>query len=173
MIQTTTPIETKTCTNCWQDKPITEFRRRRRDTEKRHNQCRECFAEYMRQYRARATQDSIARFVRELSRSETRPGTMTVMCARMIRRFGGVDRFAAAWKNHFDAIAMERPHSRLMFQNVNAVMKLVMASDRARQRKPDVLDRLPPVERMTDEELELELQLWRELGITPEPDGAM
>jgi hypothetical protein len=91
----------------------------------------------------------------------------------MIRRFGGVDRFAAAWKNHFDAVAMERPHSRLMFQNLNAIIKLVMASDRERTRKPDVLESLPPVERMTDEELELELQAWARLGITPEPDEAM
>lgn len=152
-------METKICNRCWQRKPATHFRRRRRNSDERHNECRECFAEYMRSYRASRRRGEFANFNRR-SRDRKRGASFaTAVCAEMVRRFGGVDKFASAWKAYFDAAVAARPGSRLVFQSIQAVIRLIEISSWERNRRSTVRDTRPPVQHMSDEELERELQM--------------
>ncbi len=46
-------MATKTCHVCGDERPVEEFRLRSRDGEDRHNNCRACYTEYMREYNRR------------------------------------------------------------------------------------------------------------------------
>ena len=108
MIQSTTPVATKLCTDCLQEKPLTDFRRRYRGRDQRHNQCRECFARYMRYLRAVRRGKLIRHFVAEAKAISSRD-VLAAVCVDMARRPGGVRALCAEWVAHLHAAAEARP----------------------------------------------------------------
>jgi hypothetical protein len=125
MIQTATPIETRTCTNCWEEKPITDFRRRRRGTEKRHGQCRACYNAYMREHRAARRHRVVAKLARRVNSNRTNLNRIAAPCNATFRRFGGVGGFCDQWTAHLDAVLVARPGSKAATDSILAIVRLV------------------------------------------------
>ena len=128
MILSSAAARTKFCVDCGQDKPETEFRLRRRNSDKRHSQCRYCYNKYMRQW--------------------VRPNAIPALCDRMFRRFGGVDGLCAEWTDAIKAARAARPGSKMVLDSFRAIFRL-MELAQAEEEKKD-----PCVEAMSDEELE-------------------
>ena len=145
MVRSTFPVGTKVCTDCLQEKPLTAFRRRYRDSDKRHNQCNECFARYMRYLRAVKRGKQIRRFVAEVKTASNRD-VLAAMCARMAQRLGGVDALCAGWVAHLHAAAKARPGSKMVLDTFRAIINLMAAAE---QQKPEPID----VRDLTNDEL--------------------
>ena len=134
MIQSTAPAATRLCTTCWQERPITQFRRRHRGSDARHRQCRFCYNEYMRRYRTGRRRKEIAKFAREVNRNPFRPRAVTALCNLMFRRFGGVEGFVEEWTAAFDAARAARPASRMLLDCYRAFFRLMeVAQQEAKQ----------------------------------------
>jgi hypothetical protein len=152
MIQTASSTEMRFCSDCGEEKPLAEFRRRSRSRDRRHSQCATCFAEYMRAYRASRRRQAIGQFARDVKNLEHSPKYVEKLCRIMARRFGGLDSLAKAWKTAIDAAAAARPGSRMVLNSLLAIVRLLEISwlQAKRNEKPPSL----PVEYMSDEELE-------------------
>ena len=148
MIQSTaSQAQLKLCSHCGEHKPIDQFRRRRKGSEKRHPQCRECFNEYTRQYRAKKRRKRIDKFASEITHAKGDMWKIGVLCAALMKQFGGPEQFAIEWKEAIDwAKAEGRVH--LVLRHMTAILGLVAANDEAEEMK---------LKHMTDEELRAEL----------------
>lgn len=151
MLQAVTQTETKTCNACGQEKPLTNFRCRRRGSEERHAQCNECFARYTRNNRKRRRQKDIAKFTRQVKDLECSPSAVTALCVVMMRRFGGLSRFAELWKAHHDAAVAARPGSKLVSDSFKALFRLVEISSKEQDKEADFAN-------VSDEDLECFIQ---------------
>ena len=150
MVRSTFPVGTKVCTDCLQERPLTEFRRRYRDSDKRHNQCRGCFAKYMRYLRAVKRGKLIRKFVAEVKTASNRD-VLTAMCVRMAQRLGGVDALCAGWVAHLHAAAEARPGSKMVLDTFRAIVNLMAVAE---QQKPEQID----VRELTDDELHFRIR---------------
>lgn len=143
-----TPLTTanaKRCRRCWQVKAIAEFRRRYTGTEDRHTLCRDCFNADVAQRRAKKRNKELHRFNQQVNRQAQSIAAVIATTAEMIARFGGVDRFATAWKEVLDrASADGKPH--LVVRGMLTVVNLINASTVLRESGPQ------PVE-MDDDDL--------------------
>ena len=148
MIRSSTAARTKFCVDCGQDKPETEFRLRRRDSDKRHSQCRDCYNEYMRQYRASARRKEITEFARTVSSQRVRPNAIPALCDRMFRRFGGVEGLCAEWTDAIKAACAARPGSKMVLDSFRAILRIMELAEAEKEKKD------PCVEAMSDEELD-------------------
>ena len=146
MVRSTFSFATKVCTDCLRQKPLTAFRRRYRDSDKRHNQCRDCFAKYMRYHRAVKRGKQIRSFVAQAKTISNRD-VLTAMCAHMAQRFGGVGALAAKWAAHIRAASESRPGSKMLLDTFRAIANIMLAAE---QQKPEQID----VRELTDDELE-------------------
>ena len=146
MIRATSPVGTKLCTDCLQEKPLTDFRRRYHDSDKRHNQCRDCFARYMRYRRAVKRGKQIRSFVAEVKTMCNRDA-VTALCAHMAQRMGGVRALGAALWAHLNAAAKARPVRKMVLDTHLAIANLMLVAE---QQKPDQID----VREYTDDELD-------------------
>lgn len=94
MHQPPTPAEgTRVCRHCETPKPISEFRRRFKGSEKRRfYQCAECHRKAMREYRAFRRDKSLEKFARRACRLEN-PQHLKTFALKSFKRLGGVERF--------------------------------------------------------------------------------
>jgi hypothetical protein len=99
----------------------------------------------MRRYRAAKRSKTIGRFAADLRR-ERDARKMEALCGRMFAKFGGVDKFAAAWKANLDAAPRG---SRGAFDTYFALFRLMETVDARRRAESDVSG-------LTDEELRAE-----------------
>ena len=150
MIRGTSPVGTKVCTDSLQERPLTAFRRRYRDSDERHNQCRECFAAYMRYFRAVKRGKLIRRFAVEVKSISSRD-VLTAMCAEMAQRLGGVRALCAAWVAHLHAAAEARHGSKMVLDTFRAIDNLMSVAE---QQEPEQID----VRELTDDELDFSLR---------------
>ena len=148
MILSSAAARTKFCVDCGQDKPETEFRLRRRNSDKRHSQCRYCYNKYMRQYRANAWRKEIAKFARTVSSRWVRPNAIPALCDRMFRRFGGVDGLCAEWTDAIKAARAARPGSKMVLDSFRAIFCLMELAKAEEEKKG------PCVEAMSDKQLD-------------------
>lgn len=88
------------CESCFHTRPLTEFRRRKRGSEQRVRQCRQCHNEFER-YRRAAVRARLSkrRIARDLSRVRDASSSNRVkaLCAEVVRGYGGAEGFAKAW----------------------------------------------------------------------------
>jgi hypothetical protein len=88
------------CQSCFHTRPLTEFRRRKRGSERRVRQCRRCHNEFER-YRRAAVRARLSKrkMARDLSRVRDAASSNRVkaLCAEVVRGYGGADGFARAW----------------------------------------------------------------------------
>lgn len=91
---------TRLCESCFHTRPLTEFRRRKRGSEHRVRQCRQCHNEFER-YRRAAVRARLSKrkMARDLSRVRDASSSNRVkaLCAEVVRGYGGAEGFAKAW----------------------------------------------------------------------------
>ena len=130
MILSTTPVQTKTCRTCWRDKPISEFRRRRRGSNERHAQCRTCYAAYMRQYRQARRSKEVAAFWMQAASPRCSSQAVVALTEAMVSKAGGPEGLATAWKEQLDAARAARPGGQAALRCFRAVFRLLEICDR-------------------------------------------
>lgn len=88
------------CECCFRTHPLSEFRRRKRGSEHRTRQCRQCHNEFER-YRRAAVRARLSKrqMDRDLSRFRDASSSNRVkaLCAEVVRGYGGAEGFAKAW----------------------------------------------------------------------------
>jgi len=93
----------KTCGTCGRTRPIDEFRFRDQARGLRHTTCNTCFAGYHRGYRDTKRRRELKTYVDELATDPSNPrsfGALSraeVVLRAMLKRFGGLERFADDW----------------------------------------------------------------------------
>ena len=96
----TQEVPSRLCETCFREQPLSEFRRRKRGSEHRVRQCRQCHNDFER-YRRAAIRAGLAkrRIAKDLSRLRQAASVNRVkaVCAEMVRGYGGVEGFAEAW----------------------------------------------------------------------------
>jgi len=146
MVRSTFSVATKVCTDCLQEKPLSAFRRRHRDKDKRHNQCRDCFARYMRYLRA-VKRGKLTRAFVAKAKATTNLGVLTALCERMAQRFGGVDALAAELVARVRSAPNTPSGIRVGLDFFKVLTNLMLAAD---QQKSEQID----VRELTDDELD-------------------
>ena len=91
------------CVSCLEPKPLDQFRRRKRDSDRRHNQCQACANAYMREWRAERRRERLNSALVDLHRYRESPGQLEYLAAVVIAFFHGAVGFAAEYANAFDA----------------------------------------------------------------------
>ena len=132
MIRSTSPIEMKTCHYCWEDKPVSEFRRKRRGSDKRHPQCRACYAKYMREYRQARRNKEVAVFFRQVGNPRCSSQAVVALCESMVRKVGGPEALATAWKQELDAARARQPGGQGALRCFREVFRLMEICERCR-----------------------------------------
>lgn len=142
--------ETKICTTCHTEQPLSEFRPRRSGDDHRHNQCRTCFNAYHRRRRRRRLDrgKELDEFHRVVKNPRTSPCTVSVLCGAIIKRFGGLNAFLAEWKRQVDILLATRPGRKAVFDFFSAVLRLALTANEERKA--------PGLSDLTDEELQQE-----------------
>jgi hypothetical protein len=113
--------QAKICPDCQSMLPLDAFRLRKRGSNLRQGICRRCYNAGMRLYRQAHRSKTIRRFSAEL-RQERDSRKVTALCTAMFARFGGLDKFSAAWKAHMDAAP---PGSRAALDSYLALLRLI------------------------------------------------
>jgi hypothetical protein len=95
-------VEGRCCTRCFQWHPIDHFRRRRKDSEDRHEQCRTCRREKDAERTAQTKRSKVRTLWRHVNRGTPQQAAKAVYeCLH--RCYGGVEGLAAEWKLEYDA----------------------------------------------------------------------
>jgi len=134
-----TPSGTKICIHCGTDQPIHRFRFIYRKTGIRVNQCNDCHNAYMREYCAKKREKGIRTFVREAPRGNSYAVT-NALVANMIKRFGGVGRFADAWMTAIDARIKTKPGSKALLDSFRTLLHLMQIADAGAPKKETIPD---------------------------------
>lgn len=163
MIKSThfTESELMLCSTCLLGKPVTEFRRSHAGSERRRKQCRNCYNESMRNYRAKKRDKNLTRIVRELSWTSNRSSDINRLVTLAMRCFGGLQGFAVEWVASVNAARAAGNH-KYVLQAYQALLRLLVESSKN--------DPTPPIEELSDEELARELGdgLKQQLAEDPE-----
>lgn len=136
---------TRLCESCFHTRPLTEFRRRKRGSEQRVRQCRQCHNELER-YRRAAVRARLSkrRMARDLSRVRDASSSNRVkaLCAEVIRGYGGAEGFARAWTACLHGDLQRGGFAAL--RHLEATIRLIQHCEQDR----------PDYSQMSDEELE-------------------
>jgi hypothetical protein len=132
------------CSQCCLSKPSDEFRRRFAGREARVRQCHQCHAEAERLRRlakqSRLHRQAVNRQLARLKQAKS-ARQVALVCDSMIRAFGGLEHFAAAWKDRLDADLAKGGLAAM--RHLEAVLRLVHHCEENR----------PDCSQMSDEEL--------------------
>ena len=140
---------TRTCRECFEIKPLSQFRFTNRQAGQRSTQCRTCHnrAEKIRRSakaqsnRVKAISNAANKLRRDPSDNQVR-----AICQRMIDQFGGVDGFTQQW---FSVWETDRVKGRAKcFAHISAVIRLIEYVD---SHKPDY-------GQLADDELEMRIE---------------
>lgn len=140
--------ELKTCTKCYHERALHEFRRVRKDRPELRSECRRCFNAAQRHYARRKRRARLMSFTRVIAANQKPAGAIEALCKRMIRAFGGLDRLVAIWRREIDIVLAEQPGSSLALQSLAGVLNLLLLAQQVQQAAPASL---------SDEELKQEL----------------
>ena len=88
-------METKTCHVCGDERPVEDFRLRSRNGEDRPNNCKTCYAEYMREYNRRQRHRELTTFNQQLKDRHHDIAFLAKISQVMVRRMGGLSAFIA------------------------------------------------------------------------------
>lgn len=146
-MSTSPSLNMKLCRDCGQDRPIAEFRLRRKTGTLRHAICAACHRERMRVFHARRRGKDLNHSLGMITSGRLRPSTVELTLERLIKRFGSLDALVAEWVN---CARQSKQGSQAALRAFGAVGQLIAIAD---QRRPPE----PSVESLTDEQLEQEL----------------
>jgi hypothetical protein len=114
------------CESCFLSRPLTDFRRRSRDSEARVRQCRRCHNEFER-YRRAATRARLSkrRIAQNLAkvRDAVSARRVQALCAAMVAGYGGTEGFVNAWLGCLDSDLKTSGFPAL--RHLEAVIRLV------------------------------------------------
>lgn len=148
------------CQRCCRSLPVAEFRFRSKASSRRMHQCRECTTsaqrERRRAHKTGATKRAMAKLNRQLART-TDAKRVSWLVSDTISQLGGLHRFAASLRAHFDDVSSACLGSRETLNTLTAIINLSAASAALNPpRRPDDL---------TDDELAEDLQRLLEQAV--------
>jgi hypothetical protein len=131
MIQQGTPFESKTCCQCLQCRPLTQFRRVRKGQDARRTDCNQCHRENeeARKLRHRGKQQGmmIQKSSAAICQSND-PQRIGRIAEGLLDEFGGWDRFARVWREIFEDAQKNKRHRRV-FHMLQSIWKLQQAAE--------------------------------------------
>lgn len=134
-MQTVSSIAFRTCSACWQSKPLAHFRKRSRADDRRFRQCNECHAASERQRRQVAKEQQQRRQVRRFSANVKRARSLAAvdrLIEQTISGFASVDEFLKAWASDFRT-ARDNPGSVAASNHFAAIVALMRCRDQCHQ----------------------------------------
>ncbi|HJN12876.1 MAG TPA: hypothetical protein QF564_29640 [Pirellulaceae bacterium] len=131
---TATETETKTCRCCFEAQPVTEFRRKRKNSEDRHGQCRLCFNREMSERRKAMRRRKVCTYVREVQAVKRDRDRVIVLTEELTRGLGGMETIVALFKEVYEeALAANR--SFTAFRVLKTVLDLSIVADELRREQ--------------------------------------
>lgn len=128
-----TTHDQKVCSTCGIAKPITEYRRRAKDSTERFGQCRRCHnaAERTRRHKktAEANRRQMGRYMTQLKNQDSDADVRRV-CQAMLAHFGGLKGFVEAWVSYYEEARRERSPNAI--KCLQAIVRLVQADPGSR-----------------------------------------
>ena len=168
--------ETRFCEGCASVKPITEFRRRSRNGQKRLKRCRDCHnrAERKRRAakRAETEQRSVAKYLTQL-RNEDSNERLERLVSVMFQRFGGMQGFLKAWDSYHQLAVAKGGYAA--FRCFESIFRLVQYCEESRpdpgQMSEEEVQRsmIEELKRLIRQHPELAVAAAREIGWTIRP----
>ena len=144
------------CARCLCAKPLSQFRRRRKDDSRRQRTCRECHTAVERErrdfHRSRRDRARVRHFVTDINAAPT-THHIAVLIQSVEREVGGAERLVEEWLAHFHAARCQGGSKRAL-DFYAAVMRLGVAVGELSPKPPDP-------SRMSDEELAAESEALR------------
>lgn len=137
------PTPSRRCSCCCEVFPLERFRPRARG---RHGVCNKCHAKQERLRRSTAKWATFKKYAAQI-RDERNDRQVTTATALMIRLFGGVEGFVAAWHAHYQAAKLDNPAGRIVANHLLAISRLMQVCQPA----------APDFDQMETEDLEREL----------------
>ena len=135
---------TRTCRECFEIKPLSQFRFTNRQAGQRSTQCRTCHNRAERRRSAKAKSNLVKAISNAANKLRRDPSDKQVrsICQQMITQFHGVDGFVKQW---FSVWETDRARGRAKcFAHISAVIRLMEYVD----------DHKPNYGQLTDDELE-------------------
>jgi hypothetical protein len=124
----------KRCSRCGRLLPFDQFRHRSKGSDKPHADCRECHRMEQRRRRAEKAGQVFRRLASDVHRYRgSSIDRLATLIGTAISSFGGLPRFARAFKRSFDR-AVKKRQLNLAFRHLNMVMELGLAIDCERKR---------------------------------------
>ena len=140
---------TRTCRECFEIKPLSQFRFTNRQAGQRSTQCRACHNRRERLRRAaqkkKGLEKQVTAFTNRIRRAAS-DRQVNALCQQMIVQFGGVDGFVKQW---FSCWENDRALGRAKcFAHIAAVVRLIEYVD----------DHRPDYRGLTDDEIERRIE---------------
>lgn len=163
----------KTCGTCGRTQPIGEFRFRDQAKGLRHTTCNTCFAGYHRGYRDTKRRRELKTYVDELATDPSNPrsyGALSraeVVLRAMLKRFGGLERFADDWFSFIRVAIVAGKHH--VVQRRKAMLRLMELVDRNQPNQGDQIRNMREDELREFMTREFVHKIYREpeVGIVP------
>ena len=158
------PTSTRVCQHCLKAKPLTDFRRRSRDSSVRLNQCQSCHNEAERlrsaQKRTKGNRRHLARRLTELKNAQSKQ-RVEFLCGLMLQEFGGLEGFVRTWADY-----SQRAMRQGGFAAYRCLASITQLVQHVEASKPDLSD-------LTNEDLERELMEGTKRLIRQQPELAV
>ncbi len=122
------------CVVCYERKPLGQFRRRKRDGDRRHYQCQTCANAYMREWRAERRRERLDSALVDLHRYRESPGQIEHLAAVVIAMFHGAAGFAVEYANAFDA-ARDAGDHKAVLRYLLGLADFLWVAERAKARR--------------------------------------
>lgn len=122
------------CGVCLDWKPLDQFRRRHKGSERRHYECRDCANAYMREWRKQQRRKKFDDAIAQLHRYRESPGQLEYLAAVVLAAFNGAAGFAAEYGRALDAALAAGDH-RAVQRYVFGLMDFAYVAERAKTRR--------------------------------------
>ncbi|MEZ6051248.1 MAG: hypothetical protein R3C02_07660 [Planctomycetaceae bacterium] len=141
--------EWRICSQCWERRPLSDFRFRFKSKGERHPQCRHCNTEGARRRAARKREQQIHDFTSRLIK-ERNARKLAVLVGEMVQQFGGVESFAKAWHAAIES-ARARGKDCSALRSFRALFQLMTAREELELEAKTAFDQ--ELEQMGSEEI--------------------
>lgn len=128
-------MTSKTCSSCFREYPVSEFRKIRSDGERRAARCRYCHNEYERnraRRKAKKQQNKLLHTQFHKLRRDSSDQMVRTICSQMVKAFGGIDGLTVAWWQ-----CWQSDFSRRRAKTVNHIEAIVRLLQWTESNKPD------------------------------------
>ena len=129
-----TVADTKTCTTCFHERSISEFRRRWKDNEERHTVCRECYnAEQRERQRARRGR-RVCTYVKEMVAAKRDANKVVALTSRLFSDLNGLEAVVSSIKGALENAQAAGRHATV-FRIYKMLMDMLIVSDQLRREQ--------------------------------------